>query len=204
MASPGGSSSRGLVVAILVVATKLTLSLNRSTAAPSCLLPRIIFASAATNDADGENAPTSAREACDDAGSCIADGRGGGGVDGDVVVVAVPPKDDDGEINVANDATGGGDIVTRRTHASNSDRLISHDELELHTTTDERIWLSILGRVYDVNVGEDYHGALKGGYKFYAGWDASPCFATGQNTPDGAVEDKGKWETKKQPFDRSF
>lgn len=78
MASPGGSSSRGLVVAILV-ATVLTLSSNCPTAAPSCLLPLIIFASAATNDADGENAPTSAREACDDAGSCVADGRGGGG-----------------------------------------------------------------------------------------------------------------------------
>jgi hypothetical protein len=51
---------------------------------------------------------------------------------------------------------------------------------------------------YDVNEGEDYYGALKGGYKFYAGWDASPCFATGQNTPDGAVEDMGKWETKKK------
>ena len=52
MASPGGSSSRGLVVAILV-ATVLTLSSNCPTAAPSCLLLRIIFASAATNDADG-------------------------------------------------------------------------------------------------------------------------------------------------------
>ena len=102
MASPGGSS-RGLVVAILV-ATVLTLSSNCPTAAPSCLLPLIIFASAATNDADGENAPTSAREACDDAGSCVADGRGGGGVDGDVGVVVVPPEDDDGEISVVNDA----------------------------------------------------------------------------------------------------
>jgi hypothetical protein len=61
----------------------------------------------------GKNAPTSAREACDDAGSCVADGRGGE-VNGDVVVVVVPPEDDDGEINVVNDATGGGDIVTRR------------------------------------------------------------------------------------------
>ena len=37
---------------------------------------------------------------------------GGGAVKGDVVVVVVPPEDDDGEINVVNDATGGGNIVT--------------------------------------------------------------------------------------------
>lgn len=83
-------------------------------------------------------------------------------------------------------------------HAPNGDRLISHDELATHTTKDKRIWLSILGKVYDVTEGVDFYDATKGGYKFYAGRDASPCFATGKNTPEGAEEKIEEWETKKQ------
>ena len=84
------------------------------------------------------------------------------------------------------------------THAPNGDRLISHDELAKHTTKDKRIWLSILGKVYDVTEGVDFYDATRGGYKFYAGRDASPCFATGKNTPEGAEEKIDEWETKKQ------
>lgn len=83
-------------------------------------------------------------------------------------------------------------------HAPNGDRLISHDELATHTTKGTRIWLSILGKVYDVTEGVDFYDATRGGYKFYAGRDASPCFATGKNTPEGAEEKIEEWETNKQ------
>jgi hypothetical protein len=173
--------SGGPVVVVVLVSTMLAISSNLT---PH--FPRLLDVSAA-NDADG------ADEACAESGVCVADGEGG--VDDDVVVVVVPP---DGDIVVDGVTGGGGDDAMPRMHAANGDRLITHEELSLHTTTDERIWLSILGKVYDVTEGEDYYGALKGGYKFYAGRDASPCFATGQNTPEGAVEDMGAWETKKQ------
>jgi hypothetical protein len=97
---------------------------------------------------------------------------------------------DDGRIN--------GLVSFSQHHASNGDRLITPTELALHTTKEVRIWLSILGKVYDVTDGEDFYGALKGGYKFYAGRDASPCFSTGKNTPEGADEKLEEWDTKKQ------
>ena len=83
-------------------------------------------------------------------------------------------------------------------HASNGDRLITPTKLALHTTKEARIWLSILGKVYDVTDDEDFYGALKGGYKFYAGRDASPCCSTGKNTPEGDNEKLEEWDTKKQ------
>ncbi|KAL3822112.1 hypothetical protein ACHAXA_011890 [Cyclostephanos tholiformis] len=139
---------------------------------------------AAPNDVDDDS---SARE-CAGPGTCVVDGEGGG---------------DDGII-AAGDATGVGlgadDAIpsTPTRYAVNGDRLITAEELSLHTTTESRIWLSILGRVYDVTDGEDFYGALKGGYKFYAGRDASPCFSTGHNTPEGAEERMEEWEVKKQ------
>lgn len=80
-------------------------------------------------------------------------------------------------------------------------RLIYEDELALHTgkggaSPENPIWLSILGKVYDVTAGEDYYGEKQGGYTFYAGRDASPCFSSGNNTPEGAAEDWTKWEDK--------
>jgi hypothetical protein len=75
-------------------------------------------------------------------------------------------------------------------------RLISPEELALHTTEQSRIWLSILGKVYDVTNGTSFYSP-SGGYKFYAGRDASPCFSTGQNTPEGAEEALEEWEGKK-------
>ena len=81
--------------------------------------------------------------------------------------------------------------------AANGDRIISAEELALHTTVDKRIWLSILGKVYDVTDGVDFYDATKGGYKFYAGRDASPCFSSGNNTPEGAEEKLEEWEEKK-------
>lgn len=77
------------------------------------------------------------------------------------------------------------------------DRLITHDELGRHVRKEDRIWLSILGKVYDVTEGIDFYGQEKGSYKFYAGRDASPCFSTGKNNEDGAGEDLLEWEDKK-------
>ncbi len=71
--------------------------------------------------------------------------------------------------------------------------LISHSELAAHITIENRIWLSILGKVYDVTEGDSFYGFTKGSYKFYAGRDASPCFATGNNTPEGADEKIEDW-----------
>ena len=87
--------------------------------------------------------------------------------------------------------------VFEQIYASNGDRVISSEELSIHIEKEYRIWLSILGKVYDVTDGEDFYGALKGSYKFYSGRDASPCFSSGINTPEGAVEKLEEWEDKK-------
>mmetsp|Transcript_8843 Transcript_8843/g.19096 ORF Transcript_8843/g.19096 Transcript_8843/m.19096 type:complete len:247 (-) Transcript_8843:377-1117(-) len=81
-------------------------------------------------------------------------------------------------------------------------RLIFAEELATHigeggASPSNPIWLSILGKVYDVTTGEDFYGAEKGGYRFYSGRDASPCFSTGNNTPEGADENLDEWEDKK-------
>jgi hypothetical protein len=141
-------------------------------------------------DADGAAAVRECEEG--QPGSCVVD-------------------DDEGSVVVPDDVAGvaettGGDdqvvVVDAAADAAaadaDGDRLIGHEELALHTTTENRIWLSILGKVYDVTDGEDFYGALKGGYKFYAGRDASPCFATGNNTPEGANEKLEEWDTSKQ------
>lgn len=78
--------------------------------------------------------------------------------------------------------------------AANGDRIISPEELALHITAKKRIWLSILGKVYDVTDGQKFYSTmLKGDYTFYAGRDASPCFGTGNNTPEGAEEKIEEW-----------
>jgi len=87
--------------------------------------------------------------------------------------------------------------VFEQIFASNGDRVISSEELSIHIEKEHRIWLSILGKVYDVTDGEDFYSALKGSYKFYSGRDASPCFSSGTNTPEGAEEKLEEWEDKK-------
>lgn len=91
---------------------------------------------------------------------------------------------------------GGGDEGTTTT-TTNKDRILTADELALHTTVENRIWLSILGKVYDVTEGVDFYGPDKGGYKYYAGRDASPCFSTGNNNDEGSEEKLEEWEDKK-------
>ena len=88
--------------------------------------------------------------------------------------------------------------VFEQVFATNGDRvIISSEELSIHIEKEYRIWLSILGKVYDVTDGEDFYSALKGSYKFYSGRDASPCFSSGTNTTEGAEEKLEEWEDKK-------
>lgn len=80
---------------------------------------------------------------------------------------------------------------------ANTVRLIKPEELAEHTTQENKIWLSILGKVYDVTTGLSFYGPTSGSYSFYAGRDASPCFSTGRNNPEGAAEDMLDWEGKR-------
>lgn len=76
-------------------------------------------------------------------------------------------------------------------------RLITSEELAEHVTEEKQIWLSILGKVYDVTTGLSFYGPNSGSYSFYAGRDASPCFSTGKNNLEGAAEDMQEWEGKR-------
>ena len=125
---------------------------------------------------------------CTESGTCIADDDNDG--------AAVLTNVDAGTTDTTEQPTMDGKFS--QLYAPNGDRLITVPELATHTMKENRIWLSILGRVYDVTDGEDFYGALRGGYKFYAGRDASPCFSTGNNTPEGAEEKLEEWDTKKQ------
>lgn len=83
-----------------------------------------------------------------------------------------------------------------RTNSKN-ERLITPEELAQHTTEGNQVWLSILGKVYDVTAGLSFYGPDSGSYNFYAGRDASPCFSSGKNNPEGAAEALEEWEGKK-------
>jgi hypothetical protein len=48
------------------------------------------------------------------------------------------------------------------------------------------IWLSILGEVYDVTSGSQFYGPDQGGYRIFAGRDASVTFVTGKFTEEEA------------------
>jgi len=50
---------------------------------------------------------------------------------------------------------------------------------------EERIWISIVGEVYDVTEGTDFYGPGQG-YASFAGKDASVAFCTGKFTPEEA------------------
>ena len=91
--------------------------------------------------------------------------------------------------------------VEPRYNAS-GERIITHSEIAKHVgeggaSETNQIWLSILGKVYDVTTGEEFYGYGKGGYSYYAGRDASPCFSTGKNNDEGAAEALEEWEDKK-------
>ncbi|KAL3801925.1 hypothetical protein ACHAW5_010370, partial [Stephanodiscus triporus] len=191
--SSSGIQQEASYVAILVATVLADIAVNRSHRSTIYIASSSILSSPSRDeraDARWRKCPTSAREACDDAGSCVAGRAGGGGRRRAMSSLCDPAEDDDGE-SASRTTRRAGDIVPRRTHASNGDRLISHDELALHATTDERIWLSIL---------EGLLGAFKGRVQILRlmGTRVPASRRDRTRTPRRAVEDMGKWETKKQ------
>ena len=83
--------------------------------------------------------------------------------------------------------------ITRRNAAG--ERLISPQELAYHDIEERGLWLSILGKVYDVSEGNGtkFYGA-EGPYHFYAGRDASPCFSHGINERRGLMDRLEEWD----------
>lgn len=89
------------------------------------------------------------------------------------------------------------------------ERLITPTELASHgiksteskeAATDggkHTIWLSILGRVFDVTSGGPSYYGPKGSYNFYSGRDASPCFHSGKNNEEGASAKLEEWTDDK-------
>ena len=69
-------------------------------------------------------------------------------------------------------------------------RLITKEELQQHGPEgpSSPIWLSILGRVYNVDSGKQHYGK-NGGYNFFAGRDGTRAFITGDFTDEGLKED---------------
>lgn len=61
--------------------------------------------------------------------------------------------------------------------APNGDPIVSHEELAQYKGLEEgdTIWLSILGKVFDVTTAPKFYAVL-GDYKLYSGKDASPAF----------------------------
>ena len=76
-------------------------------------------------------------------------------------------------------------------------RMIRDEELAKYTgaTEGSRIWISILGEVYDVTGGEEYYGQ-DNSYHVFAGRDATPCFVTGVFTEEGSKNDINKVPAK--------
>lgn len=69
-------------------------------------------------------------------------------------------------------------------------RLLTQNELAAHGSNGplKPIMLAVLGRVYDVDVGQDYYGP-DGGYNFFAGIDGSRAYVTGEFNDEGLIDD---------------
>lgn len=171
-----------LIVMIAQVAISLSLSSRASSAVLALsLAPRNL---AATEIAD---AATTDQE-CSEPGTCSVDG---GSTRGWWEWWSGGSK----STSQANSASSGSKSTIPQTMDPKEERLITPEELALHTGKDGGpIWLSILGKVFDVSTGEDFYGEGNGSYKFYAGRDASPCFSSGKNTPEGAAEKLEEWD----------
>ena len=68
-------------------------------------------------------------------------------------------------------------------------RMVSIEELATKTGKDggKELWLSILGKVYDVSAGPEFYGA-RGSYSIFAGRDATVPFVTGKFTEEEALK----------------
>ena len=98
--------------------------------------------------------------------------------------------------------------TTQQLLSPSGERLITSTELASHgiksteskeaaTAGGHTIWLSILGRVFDVTSGGPSYYGPKGSYNFYSGRDASPCFHSGKNNEEGASAKLEEWEDDK-------
>ncbi|KAL5017353.1 hypothetical protein ScPMuIL_006942 [Solemya velum] len=67
--------------------------------------------------------------------------------------------------------------------------VLSKDELSRYTGEDDRkVYLALLGQVFDVTKGKQHYGP-GGGYHFFAGKDGSRGFVSGEFTDAGLIED---------------
>lgn len=76
-------------------------------------------------------------------------------------------------------------------YSKSGTRLVTLNELAAHGSINGTLrpyWLAILGRVYDVDKGDQYYGP-KGGYNFFTGCDGSKAFITGDFTDNGLTDD---------------
>ncbi|KAG9281741.1 neuferricin [Astyanax mexicanus] len=69
-------------------------------------------------------------------------------------------------------------------------RLLHQQELSQYSAAEpsKGLYLSLLGRVFDVGKGRKHYGP-QGGYRFFTGRDASKAFVTGDFTEDGLTDD---------------
>mmetsp|Transcript_4686 Transcript_4686/g.8727 ORF Transcript_4686/g.8727 Transcript_4686/m.8727 type:complete len:290 (-) Transcript_4686:399-1268(-) len=188
-----------LVMSISQLALSLSLSSHVPTAA-ILALSLVPFPLAAADEADATadaTADAANAEECTEPGTCSSD-------DSDTETASTAVDDTSSESQETNNSEEESTESSepRATTGPTGNRLIFAEELATHigeggASPSNPIWLSILGKVYDVTTGEDFYGAEKGGYRFYSGRDASPCFSTGNNTPEGADENLDEWEDKK-------
>ena len=83
------------------------------------------------------------------------------------------------------------DVATsEKLYSKSGTRLITINELATHGSTGplKPIWLSVLGRVYDVDKGVQHYGP-DGGYSFFSGRDGSRAFVTGEFNEEGLMDD---------------
>jgi len=67
-------------------------------------------------------------------------------------------------------------------------RLVTKEELEANNGKDgNKIWLSVMGEVYDVSKGKEHYGEGSA-YSVFVGRDASVSFSTGKFTPEEAAK----------------
>jgi hypothetical protein len=89
-----------------------------------------------------------------------------------------------------------GAATTAATVATNNDtmitpggiRMITRAELARHDGNQtDRLWLSIMGKVYDVTAGDQYYGK-RGPYRVFVAQDANVPFITGNFTDEEALK----------------
>lgn len=69
------------------------------------------------------------------------------------------------------------------------ERLLTKEQLKRFTgENNRRIYIALLGKVFDVSTGKKHYGP-NGGYSFFAGRDGTRAFITGDFTEKGLIED---------------